>query len=473
MTIRKNFRKIKITDPSKIKLVYIDLFCGAGGTTSGVERAVDEDGNRIAVVVACVNHDPNAIESHKLNHPEVKHFPEDIRTLRIAPLREVLEMAKKKYPNAKVVLWASLECTNFSNAKGGKPKDADSRTLANHLDRYVKGLNPDYIQIENVREFLSWGDLDENGKPIERLKGRLFLRWNKRIKSYGYNEKRTFLNSADFGAVTDRNRLFITYAKFGLPINFPQTTHHKKGIDDMFDFKPKWRAVENVLDLDDMGECIFERKKPLVDNTLNRIYNGLKKETGKGDVPEKFLIEYYGSGRAIPVNRYCGTLTTKDRYGKADIIYLNDDFKTAAGKYRAENHLPEVDLEADHFLINPQWGFQFRKLNRPCFTLIARMDKAPPYLITLKTGEIAIKVNPDDSEITKRIKHFMAFYGIADIRYRMLHIHELLRIQGFGDGYELFGTKADKKKFIGNAVHPIVSKNMVLAQAKALEQNVY
>ena len=144
-----------------IKLLYIDLFCGAGGTSTGVEKAT-LFGNKCAKVIACVNHDANAIASHAANHPDAVHYTEDIRTLELSPMVQHLEKMKLKYPDAYVVLWASLECTNFSKAKGGMPRDADSRTLAEHLFRYIEAIEPDYIQIENVEEFMCWGDMDEN-----------------------------------------------------------------------------------------------------------------------------------------------------------------------------------------------------------------------------------------------------------------------------------------------------------------------
>ena len=147
-----------------MKLLYIDLFCGAGGTSTGVENA-RHDGRQCAKVIGCVNHDANAIASHAANHPDALHFTEDIRTLELSPLTAHIAEMRRQYPDAFVVLWASLECTNFSKAKGGQPRDADSRTLAEHLFRYIEAINPDYIQIENVEEFMSWGDLDENGKP--------------------------------------------------------------------------------------------------------------------------------------------------------------------------------------------------------------------------------------------------------------------------------------------------------------------
>lgn len=168
------------------QLLYIDLFCGAGGTSTGVNSA-RLDGEQCAEVIACVNHDANAIASHASNHPDALHFTEDIRTLELSPLVEHLESCRIKNPDALTVLWASLECTNFSKAKGGQPRDADSRTLAEHLFRYIEAIDPDYIQIENVEEFMSWGEVDENGKPFSTDKGRSYLRWVNNVKRYGYN----------------------------------------------------------------------------------------------------------------------------------------------------------------------------------------------------------------------------------------------------------------------------------------------
>lgn len=188
--MQTEFKKKKISARKKVEaaikplFLIVDLFCGAGGTTTGFVKAkikpsdifktVEEFGQvagfddefarnnfnqkvRVAKVVACVNHDPIAIKSHWLNHPDVKHFEEDIRTLDLTELVALVKHYRELYPDAKLILWASLECTNFSKAKGGQPRDADSRTLADHLERYILALDPDYIQIENVVEFMSWG----------------------------------------------------------------------------------------------------------------------------------------------------------------------------------------------------------------------------------------------------------------------------------------------------------------------------
>lgn len=309
-------------------LLYIDLFCGAGGTSTGVNTA-RLDGEQCAKVIACVNHDAHAIASHKANHPEALHFVEDIRTLELSPLLAHLEECREENPRALVVLWASLECTNFSKAKGGQPRDADSRTLAEHLFRYIEAIDPDYIQIENVEEFMSWGPLDERGKPVSRTRGRDYLRWVCNVRRYGYDFAHRLMNAADYGARTTRKRFFGIFAKHGLPIVFPEPTHCKTVIPGMFSTLKKWNPVKDVLDFTDEGASIFGRKKPLAENTLERIYAGLIKFVAGGK--DSFLVKYNSmgrSGRYVPpsVDDPCPVVATQNRLGLVSTSFLSKQF---------------------------------------------------------------------------------------------------------------------------------------------------
>ncbi|KXK53812.1 MAG: C-5 cytosine-specific DNA methylase [Chlorobi bacterium OLB5] len=115
------------------------------------------------------------------------------------------------------------------------------------------------------------------------------------------------------------------------------------------------------------------------------------------------------------------------------------------------------------YIVNPQWGGNGWDVNRPMHTLIARMDKAPPYLVTAESGEIMIQIFDTDSDAMIKIKLFMAAYGIIDIKMRMLKVPELLKIQGFPKKYKLMGNETDKKKFIGNSVVPVVAQRIIEA----------
>lgn len=548
-----------------ISMLYIDLFCGAGGTSTGVEKARLEN-EQCAKVIACVNHDANAIASHAANHPDALHFTEDIRKLELSPMVEHLAKCKEQYPDAYIVLWASLECTNFSKAKGGQPRDADSRTLAEHLFRYIEAIEPDYIQIENVEEFMSWGDMDENGKPISMDKGRLYQKWVRNVKKYGFDFDYRILNAADYGAYTTRKRFFGIFAKKGLPITFPEPTHCKNGRKDMFSSLERWKPVKEVLDFSDEGETIF-RAKPLAEKTLERIYAGLVKfvaggkdaflvkynsmsRTGKYNAPgvdepcpvvatqnrlgvaqvcflskqfsghpesknvsveepagtitcrdhHAFVSAHYGNGFNRSVNEPSATVTTKDRLSLVTPRFIANEYSGGGQHTSIDNICPAIltnpkqklitckpwimntsfsnigssieepaqTITANrkwHYLMNPQFNSAGRSVDNPCFTLIARMDKMPPYLVVTETGRVAVEIYDTDSPMTRKIKEFMALYGIVDIKMRMLRIPELKKIMGFPEDYMLIGTQADQKKFIGNAVE--VNMARVLCEALA------
>lgn len=558
------------------QLLYIDLFCGAGGTSTGVNSA-RLDGEQCAEVIACVNHDANAIASHASNHPNALHFTEDIRTLELSPLVAHLDKCRRENPEALTVLWASLECTNFSKAKGGQPRDADSRTLAEHLFRYIDAIDPDYIQIENVEEFMSWGEVDENGKPLSTDKGRSYLRWVNNVKRYGYNFEHRILNAADYGAYTSRKRFFGIFAKKNLPIVFPEATHSKTGETALFGTLYKWKPVREVLDLEDEGKSIFDRKKPLSDKTLERIYAGLIKFVAGGK--QAFMVKYNSMNQrgryvAPSLEDPCPTVATQGRLALASVQFLSkqysgvpDDknisldapagtittvdhhalihadflcsynFKDTgksidspcptlltrdrlaliqtqfiANEYSGGGQLSSLDSpnpavltnpkqklisvcpwvmdtnynnvgssinepsrvitanRKHHYLMNPQFSSPGGSVESPCFTLIAKMDKRPPYLISTESGDFAIAVYDTDSPIMVKIKEFMALYRITDIKMRMLKISELKLIMGFPEDYVLIGTQADQKKFIGNAVEVTIARAWCVALCDSVKR---
>ena len=586
-----------------ISLLYIDLFCGAGGTSTGIEAA-QVKGEKCAKIIACVNHDANAIASHAKNHPEAVHYTEDIRTLELSPLVEYKDQMKALYPFAKVIIWASLECTNHSKAKGGMSRDADSRTLADHLFRYIDALDPDSVQIENVEEFLIWGPLMEKvvhkkgttycpltiskkvsyrlepvydklepkiitkkktsycplkkvkiedvsllptWVPIKERKAEFYKEWVKKVKECGYDYDYKILNAADFGAYTSRKRYFAQFNKPGFPTLWPVQTHAKNPVEDQFGQKlEKWKAVKDLLDFDNEGSSIFDRKKDLVEATLERFYEGLIKFVAGGKdkflaqynsgnakhrvssvdeicntittnnrfslIQPKFLTAYYGNGFASSIEKPCPTVTTGDRFNILTTTFIDQQFgkskpasiNTVLGAVTTNPKYSKVDVEwvmntnfknvgssiedpaptitanrKWHYLVDAQYSRVGTSIEKPCFTLIARMDKTPPYLIEINQNDnglpsfikiiddlVIYEIYEDDSPMMKKIKEFMALYGLKDIKMRMLTIQELKEIMGFPPDYVLIGSQADQKKFIGNAVEVTVARKICEATSK-------
>jgi len=545
-----------------ILLIVFDFFCGGGGTTTGFHRAKINDRN-IAKVVAGVNHDKVAIASHAANYPDTAHFIEDFTTLDPNRLVDIMISARLKYPNAKTVGHFSAECIHHSKAKGGSSRDADSRSLPEHIERYEKILYFDIISVENVTEFIDWGPLkvkivrNKKGEeiccplnykkekktkkilsidpvwiPIKERKGEYYKLWRDNLISYGFKYDYRKLNAADFDAYTSRIRYFGLFAKDEVNIQFPIPTNSKNGTNGL----KKWRPVKDVLDLEIEGESIFTRKKPPVDASLERIMSGVIKfvPTRKKRISNNYrmITAYYGNGYNSSLTEPIGTVTTKDRfamvttkfianqysgggqlsdindpnpalvtipkqnivscqfmdqqYGMSKPVSIDQPSATLTSNPKLnlvsawlmdtqfsnvgrslDQPCPTITANRKHFyLMNPQYNNKGASIYKPCFTLIARMDKAPPYLIQTNYGYSKIRINKSDTETMIKLKNLCNEYGITDIFMRMLFIDELKRIMGFGDDYILKGTKAEQKKFIGNAVE--CTQSQVNAEAVAM-----
>lgn len=367
-----------------MNLYYIDLFCGAGGLSTGVDRAGGK-------VIACINHDALAIQSHKANHKEAIHFTEDITTFDVSPLILLVKRVRENDPEAIICLWASLECIHFSKAKGGDSRDADSRTLAEHLYRYIQAIDPDYIDVENVTEFMSWGPLriaceshyqnssvlkvltnrkriDKQGHPyhlvpVSKKNGIYYRRWKDHIcELFGYEYDHRILNAADFGAITSRIRYFGQFKKPHFPFTWPEPTHAKDpGKYGGIGYKlKKWLPVRPALDLEDKGKSIFGRNKPLSENTLKRIYAGLVKHVAHGQEPE-FLTKWMsGNNQNKSTESPAWTLTTMNHFGIIQTEFLMKYFSGRPnGKVKSVNEpIGTVTSFGGGALVNPEFIHQ-------------------------------------------------------------------------------------------------------------------
>lgn len=351
--------------PNGIVQFVIDLFCGAGGTSEGIEKSVFLS-KKCSAIIAGINHDKKAIYSQAINHPLAYYTDEDIRFAHLEPIANLLEILRARFPQCPIILWASLECTNHSNAKGGMSRDPDSRALPWELYRYLEALNPDGIWIENVKEFAEWGPMmpkvqllkgskkvmlknpipehlsdkyyeekintgwicscplekvtEGKGKNkkvvalipawrvIDELKGTYFMPWVDKVNSYGYHMDRRILNAADYGVPQNRKRLFIIFMRKGWPIQWPHPTHSKNPKPgDMFDGLKKQIPVKECLDFEVEGRSVFEPGHVQSDKTWERIYEGLIKFIAGGkknfEVQDtSFIMKYMGNNQKTGIN---------------------------------------------------------------------------------------------------------------------------------------------------------------------------
>jgi len=227
-----------------------DLFCGSGGTSTGILKAARQIGR--AIDLLAINHWPVAIASHSLNYPNVRHLCESLDN--VDPRRQAKHLH---------VLAASPECTHHSGARGGKPCSEQSRATAWHVLRWAEGIAIDNILIENVPELVSWGPLDDKGRPIKSKKGRIFDAFINSLRALDYNVEWRVLDTADYGDPQNRKRMIILCRK-GWPVIWPATTHADP--DDCPEDKLPWRAAREIIDWSLPSRSIFGRPRPLKPN---------------------------------------------------------------------------------------------------------------------------------------------------------------------------------------------------------------
>lgn len=465
--------------------LVIDNFAGGGGASSGIEAALGRP------VDIAINHDPEAIAMHKANHPETKHFCENIWDVdpRVACGSRPVGLA-----------WFSPDCTHFSRAKGSTPKKKEIRALADVVIRWAETVRPRIILLENVEEFQTWGPLDDEGYPIKASAGDDFRAWYGRLSALGYAIEFQSLVAADYGAPTSRKRLYLIARCDGHPKIWPDATHAQH----------EWRQAHEIIDWSLPCPSIFLSKeegkrlnvrRPLVEASLNRIAMGIKRFVI--DAPTPFIIRHghYSTKTGAGLREGCGAGTfrgqslkqplatvcaTNDKHLVVPVItkhytgvvghevmkplgaitsrdhhalsaaFLTKYYGTSVGA-SLRDPLPTVTGQGNHlfhtraFLVKYYGsGGQTQQLDLPLHTVTA---KARFGLIVIE-GQL---------------------WEITDIGMRMLRPHELFAAQGFPDWYKLDVEYAGKpltiealNRLCGNSVSPMVSK--ALAGANATER---
>ena len=293
--------------------LIVDNFAGGGGASTGIELATGYS------VDIAINHDPEAIKMHKANHPNTKHYCENVWA--VDPVK-----ACNGHPVG--LAWFSPDCKHFSKAKGGKPKDKNIRGLAWVALRWAGLIRPRVIMLENVEEFKTWGPLNRGHHPIKAKQGKTFEKFVQQLTDLGYEVQFKELVAADYGAPTMRKRFFMIARCDGKPIVWPEPTHGpadseavKAGL-----LKPYVGAYTQIdfsrpcPSIFDTSEEIKEKYgiravRPLAQKTMDRIARGLKKFVL--DNPEPFIIQCNHGGERRPndIREPMPTITGKHGYG--------------------------------------------------------------------------------------------------------------------------------------------------------------
>ena len=517
--------------------ITVDGFCGGGGWSTGFEFAIGRP------VDIGINHDKYAIAMHKKNHPVTEHYNENI-----------FEVDPYKATKGRPVGWAhfSPDCTHFSRAKGGTPVKKSIRGLAWVVTKWAGTVHPRIISMENVPEFMSWGSLcarrNKDGRiyrmdgtlaekgtyvpyseqqlvPNKKKQGKTFKRFINVMKSFGYKCEWKILTASDYGAPTIRKRLFIIFRNDGKSIIFPNPTHGNPESEEVKSGKLlPWHTAAECINWDLECPSIFERKKPLAENTLRRIAKGIQKFVIEN--PNPFIIQVNHGGdnfRGQEVDKPMPTITAKHGFGVVAptlIQYHGEQSKNEVRGQILEKPLQTVDTAnryglvtafmskyfggnyqgcgssvdeplhtitaVDHNALAAVHITQFnnhcigQKVDEPLKTITCgegHFGEVRAFLIKYYSGESGQKVNePLHTIRTKDCFGLVTIkgvdYAIVDIGLRMLTPRELYNAQGFPTDYEIetdcYGNKYPKTKQVarcGNSVPPPFATALARANA--------
>lgn len=493
--------------------IIVDNFAGGGGASTGIEMATGRD------VDIAINHDPAAIAMHKVNHPGTKHYCESVWDV------DPIEACNGR---SVALAWFSPDCKHFSKAKGGKPKNKNIRGLAWVAIKWAKTVKPRVIMLENVEEFQTWGPLRKDGRPDKRSIGKTFRRFIHALKRYGYRVSYRELRACDYGAPTTRKRFFIVARCDGKSITWPEPTHGepdslmvKCGVE-----KP-YRTAAEIINWELPCPSIFERKKPLCENTMRRIARGLKKFVI--DNKEPFIVTVNHSGerlRGQSLKKPLATVTAKHGYGVVMPMLIQYHGERGKGEVRGQSveaPLMAVDASNRYGLVSAFISQYFAggykcagsKIERPLPTITAVDHNAliMPYMMHYYGESVGQQVDKLLGTITSQSEHIaevkaflIKYYGtdvgqsvedplhtvtskdrfglvmvqgtmyvIADIGMRMLTPRELFDAQGFPSDYiidrDIDGKHYPKTEQVarcGNAVPPPFAQALVRANLPEL-----
>lgn len=359
--------------------LIVDNFAGGGGASTGIELATGYS------VDIAINHDPEAIKMHKANHPNTKHYCENVWA--VDPI-----MACNGHPVG--LAWFSPDCKHFSKAKGGKPKDKNIRGLAWVALRWAGLVRPRVIMLENVEEFKTWGPLNRRHHPIRAKQGKTFERFVQQLRELGYEVEFRELIAADYGAPTMRKRFFMVARCDGKPIVWPEPTHGPADSEEVKAglLKP-YVGAYTQLDFSLPCPSIFDtaeeikRKygiravRPLAPKTMERIARGLKKFVLNN--PEPFIIQCNHGGERRPndIREPMPTITGKHGYGIVEPYMVQCKYNNEAQD--VQKPIGTLTTVGSHLLVEPymvqigQTGFtkdRSKDVREPLTTIVSKNE---------------------------------------------------------------------------------------------------
>lgn len=393
--------------------MIIDSFAGGGGASTGIEWALGRSPD------VAINHSPEAIAMHQLNHPDTRHYCEDV--WKVDPLE-----ATGGRPVG--LAWFSPDCTHFSKAKGGKPRSQKIRGLAWVVYHWAKAVRPRVICLENVEEFADWGPLLADGKPCPLRKGLTFRRWWRQLENLGYQVDARELRACDFGAPTSRKRLFVVARCDGRPIRWPEPTHGPGRLP--------YRTAGECIDWSIPCPSIFARKKPLADATLRRVAAGVTKYVVNARQPYLVMtIDHQSAGAGGGLAGGQKHALVAAFIAKHYTGVVGQNLRQPLGTVTAIDHHSLVQALLVAYYGNERDG---RSLHEPMGTIVSRD----------RFGLVTVQGQP---------------HHIADIGLRMLTPRELFRAQGFAEDICLLGTATAQVRLCGNSVPPQLAAAIVRA----------
>lgn len=440
-----------------------DLFCGAGGTSTGAVQACQDLG--LTPRITAINHWDVAVATHSSNHPGARHLCASVDTLNPRHLFAEGELD---------VLWGSPECTHHSVARGGKPINDQSRATAWCVTRWAEALRPSVVLVENVQEFEDWGPIDSRGRPVKSRKGEVFHAWVNTLRALGYTVDWRVLCAADYGDPTTRRRLFVQAVRGRRRIVWPEATHTSDPGETLWDAGRKpWRAAREIIDWSIPGRSVFTRERPLSSKTMARIMAGLQKyglrSVDHRALVEPFLISMEHGQRLRSVDEPLNTVTTAKGGAHALVEPFILPQQSMSIARPASQPVPTIATSGcialvEPYLVKLRGECNGAPLGQPAPTITAggkHLGLAEPFLVKFYSSveQLQPVSRPLDTVTTK------ARFGLAeptveirgerytlDIRFRMLQPHELSAAQGFPADYQFTGTRSEVVKQIGNAV---------------------